>query len=128
MDAYHLAEVFFSDIVQSDEIIEHCKRFDEDVQFTFRDDEPFYVEIRSGSFGVRKGMSSKDYYGKIDILTDSDTFKRLVNGATTLAEAIEDMKLEARDMIRRSVVGWFGKMIRLGQEYRIRNMMLGRTQ
>ncbi len=127
MNTFKQAEVFFSQIAQNKEIVEHAKRFDQEVQFHFKDDEPFYLEIRSGKFNLKKGESRKDYYDKIDILTDSDTFGLLCDGAIGFAEAMEDMKMECRDMIKRSVVGWFGKMVRLGQEYRIRNRLIGKT-
>ncbi len=121
MEAFGLAENFFSEIMRDKEIQEHVKRFDQDIQFYFKDDKPFYLEIRSGNIGVKRGESPKDYWGKIDIKTDVGTFYRLVNGAVGFAEAMEDMDMECRDMIKRAVIGWFGKTVRLGQYVTIRS-------
>jgi len=121
MKAYDLAKNFFSEIMQDKEIQANVKRFDQDVQFYFKDDKPFYLEIRAGSIGVKEGESPKDYHEKIDIKTDLATFYRLVNGAVGFAGAIEDMDMECRDMIKRPIIGWFGKTVRMGQNVLILN-------
>lgn len=125
MESYEMAKSHFDKLSSSPEGQKELSKFDVIMQFNLKDDDSFFIEIKSGKVTVTRGKATGEPHNIIGFLTDRATVREIFQKGQ-LYPGLSDFMFEGKVWVMGPKSGaplggevgkpktaWAGKLLRM---------------